>query len=65
MGKLLEMMSTGKNGVGLIEYTENAKFAKGHKVITAIYRKKLDDFVPEFKLKRNKKKESGANEESK
>lgn len=65
MGKLLEMMSTGKNGAGLIEYTEDAKFAKGHKVITQIYRKKLDDFVPEFKLKRIKKKDGGAQEEQK
>ena len=33
------MMSTGKNGIGLIEYSEDSNFAKGHKVITQIYRK--------------------------
>ena len=65
MGKLLEMMSTGKNGAGLIDYSEDAKFAKGHKVITRIVRSKLEDFVPEFKLRRNKKKEGGNHEEQK
>lgn len=55
IGKLLEMMSTGKNGSGIIDYSEDPRFAKGHKVITQIFRQKLTDFVPKFKLRRKKK----------
>ena len=60
IGKLLESMSTGKQGEGFIDYTENKQ--KGHKVITKVYRDSLTDWVPEFKLKRVKNK---GNEESK
>ncbi len=36
IGKLLEMMSTWKQGEGLIDYSENKQ--KGHKVITKVFR---------------------------
>jgi hypothetical protein len=55
-------MSQAKNGAGLIDYSEH-KDIKGHKVITRIYRELLQDFVPEFKLKRQKAKQPA--EESK
>ena len=54
IGKLLEVMSTGKNGAGIIAYEENK--IKGHKMITRVYREQLIDFVPQFKLKRVKSK---------
>lgn len=54
-------MSTHK-GQGFIDYIENKQ--KGHKLITKIYKDNKEDFVPMFKLKRQKNK-GGANEESK
>ena len=54
IGKLLEVMSTGKNGLGYIDYLENKQ--KGHKVITGINRDTFKDFVPQYKLKRTKTK---------
>mmetsp|Transcript_29476 Transcript_29476/g.44729 ORF Transcript_29476/g.44729 Transcript_29476/m.44729 type:complete len:204 (+) Transcript_29476:853-1464(+) len=51
LGKLLDMMSTGKNGQGFIDYFESKQ--KGHKIITKIYTSKISDgFVPECRLKR-------------
>lgn len=61
IGKLLEVMSTGKNGAGIIAYEENK--IKGHKMIFRVFREQLTDFVPEYKLKRIRSK--AGNEESK
>jgi len=54
IGKLLECMSTAKNGAGIIEYNEDR--VKGHKLIMSIVRSELQNFVPQFKLKRIKRK---------
>ena len=54
IGKLLECMSDGKNGAGLISYIDIK--TKGHKMISKIYTNWEADFVPQFKLKRIKKK---------
>lgn len=54
IGKLLECMSDVKNGAGVISYVDVK--TKGHKMITKIYTGWEADFVPQFKLKRIKKK---------
>jgi hypothetical protein len=63
IGKLLEVMSTGKNGLGYIDYLENKQ--KGHKVIAGIYRETFKEFAPKYKLKRVKTKIIKIVEESK
>ena len=62
IGKLLEIISTGKNGLGYIEYLENKQ--KGHKVIAGVNKDTFKDFVPKYKLKRVKANKA-APEESK
>jgi hypothetical protein len=54
IGKLLEIVSTYKNGLGYIEYLENKQ--KGHKVIAAVNRDTFKEFAPKFRLKRSKTK---------
>lgn len=54
IGKLLEKMSTYKTGEGLIDFLENS--VKGHKIITKVYRESLKDFVPQYGLRRIKRK---------
>lgn len=56
IGKLLEMISTGKNGLGFVDYLENKQ--KGHKVIAGINRDTFKEFVPQYKLKRVKASKS-------
>ena len=46
------MVSTGKNGLGYIEYLENKQ--KGHKVIAGVNRDAFKDFIPKYRLKRVK-----------
>jgi len=45
-------MSTGKRGLGFIDYTKDK--SKGHKVITKVHRNMLDDYVPQVRLRRKK-----------
>lgn len=55
-------MSTQKNGEGLISYQENKM--KGHKLITQVLRESFADFVPQYNLKRIKKKAEESKEEA-
>jgi hypothetical protein len=47
-------MSTGKNGLGHIDYLESK--LKGHKVITGIHRDTFKEFIPKYSLRRVKTK---------
>lgn len=62
IGKLLDLMSEGKNGLGLISYVEEKK--KGHKLITSVSTDWNADFVPQFKLKRVKNKQKDEEEKT-
>lgn len=55
IGKLLETVSTNKGGMNFLDYVESKQ--KGHKIVTKIYREKLTDFEPKFRLKRTKTKQ--------
>jgi len=58
----MECMSTAKNGAGLIVYAEDK--VKGHKVLSQIVRKDLINYVPQYRLRRIKKKEEAKVTES-